>query len=81
MSGTREGGLKSAETIKAKYGEDFYKKLTRKGGRVSSEKGFASNKVGRDGFTGPERAKLMGSLGGALSRRKKVEEGNYAGGN
>ena len=82
MSGTKEGGLKSAKTIKDKYGKDFYKNLARKGGRISSEKGFASSKVGRDGFAGPERAKLMGSLGGALSRRKQVEEGiDYASGN
>lgn len=75
MSGTSEGGLKAAKTIRAKHGKDFYKKLSKMGGQVSSEKGFASEKVGKDGFTGPERAQILGSLGGALSRRGKAEKG------
>ena len=27
MPGTRAGGLKTAQTNKAKYGEDYYKKM------------------------------------------------------
>jgi hypothetical protein len=76
MSGTSIGGKKAAATIRAKHGKDFYKKLSSKGGSVTgTEKGFASSKVGKDGFTGPERAQILGSLAGALSRRKKVEGG------
>ena len=75
MSGTHDGGVKSAKTIREKHGKDFYKKLSVTGGSVASDgKGYGSLKVGKDGYTGPQRAQIMGSLGGALSRRGKVEK-------
>lgn len=44
MSGTREGGLKCAATNKMKHGEDFYKRIGAKGGKVKNpNKGFGSN--------------------------------------
>lgn len=69
MPGTPEGGRKTAITNKERYGEDFFKNIGQKGGRVSCNGGFASDKVGKDGLTGRERAKLVGAIGGKKSRR------------
>jgi general stress protein YciG len=62
MSGTAAGGLKARETNKERYGTDFYKVQGKKGGSTSTKKpkGFAAN---------PERARLAGKKGGAVSRR------------
>lgn len=69
MAGTKEGGKKAAATNKAKYGKNFYAEIGAKGGRLGRTGGFASYKVGNDGLTGPQRAKLAGAVGG-LSRRR-----------
>lgn len=67
--------------MKKKYGEgysDFFRKIGRVGGQRSVNGGFASTKVGKDGLTGPERARICGYKGGRISRRgpaKKVEDG------
>lgn len=53
---------KTAETIYAKYGKDFYKKIGAKGGSKKTPKGFAVNR---------ELARKAGKLGGKLSRRGK----------
>jgi len=63
MAGTKEGGLKAAQTNKAKYGEDFYKKIGADGGSISSGGGFAAD---------PQMASLAGRLGGLKSRRDSV---------
>ena len=60
MSGTSTGGLKAAKTNKEKYGKDFYKIQGAKGGRVSCEKGFASNR---------DLAKNVASNAGSISKR------------
>lgn len=76
MAGTTEGGHKSAATILSKYGKDYYKKLSIMGGKVTGiEKGYASLKVDKNGLTGPQRAKIYGSVAGQISRRKP-KEGN-----
>ena len=63
MAGTKEGGIKASKTNKAKYGEDFYKIMGKKGGQVTGVlKGFALD---------PERAKRAGQKGGKISRRGK----------
>lgn len=69
MSGTIAGGKKAAATNKAKYGDEFYASIGRKGGRNGHAGGFASLKVGKDGLTGAERAKVAGAKGGKLSKR------------
>lgn len=57
--------------LKAKYGEDYYRRIGRKGGKKGGEgKGFASNKTDANGLTGAERAKLAGSKS---KRVKKIE--------
>lgn len=61
-------------TMEEKYGgpEGVRKKMQemgKKGGKLSRGGGFASMKRGKDGLTGPERAKLVGTIGGFISRR------------
>lgn len=74
MSGTLEGGKKAAKTNKKRHGKDFYRELGRKGGKAGNTGGFASDKVGNDGLTGPERAKVAGSIGGKLSKRRPAKK-------
>lgn len=70
MPGTKAGGAKAAATNKAKYGDDFYRNIGKKGGSVlGTAGGFASNIVGKDGLTGYERARIAGAKGGSISRR------------
>ena len=69
MAGTLQGGKQAAITNKKKYGEDFYARIGRIGGAKNGNGGFASEKVGRDGLTGAERAKKWGAIGGKKSKR------------
>ena len=71
MVQTREGGRKTAQTIKEKWGSDFYREIGRKGGKNGHTGGFASDVIGRDGLTGKERARIAGKKGGTISRRNK----------
>lgn len=67
MSGTSEGAAKTAKTIKAKYGEDYYEKIGSKGG--------AQNRPDtRAFFKNRELAREAGSKGGRKSKRGKREE-------
>ena len=68
MAGTKAGGAKAAATNK-KNDPDFYRKIGAIGGKISTTGGFASLKVGADGLTGLERAKVAGTVGGRVSRR------------
>lgn len=69
VAGTKIGGLRARQTNIAKYGEDFYKLIGSKGGRNGHTGGFYSNKVGADGLTGRQRARIAGAKGGRISRR------------
>ena len=69
MAGNRTGGLKTVNTIYERYGRDHYKRIGQIGGRISKNGGFASNKVGVDGLTGIERARIAGAKGGRISKR------------
>lgn len=61
MSGTREGGLKSAAKIRKSQGKDFYRKIGHIGGSATTGmKGFALNH---------KRAVESGALGGSISKR------------
>ena len=73
MSGTQKGGLKAAKTNLKKQGKDYYKRIGSIGGKRSKTGGFASNKVGKDGLTGVERAKIAGQKGGLKSKRKPAK--------
>lgn len=74
MAGTNRGGMKAARTNKARYGDNFYAVIGQKGGKLGKTGGFASTKVGADGLTGRERARLAGTKGGKISRRTKTVE-------
>lgn len=69
MSGTKEGGLKAKYSNYQRHGRDFYREIGRKGGKNSTNGGFASLNVGSDGLTGYQRAKIAGRKGGLASRR------------
>ena len=60
MAGTKAGGIKAAQTNKAKYGKEFYARIGAKGGRLGHTGGFAAN---------PSLARLAGAKGGRLSKR------------
>ena len=65
MSQTKEGGIKTAITNKAKYGEDYYKNIGSKGGQKKNPlKGFGSNR---------DLASTAGKLGGKISRRSAAK--------
>lgn len=63
MSGTVSGGRKCAVTNKAKYGDDWYRKIGAIGGR---------NGIGKGGFhENKALAREAGSKGGTISKRGK----------
>lgn len=66
-----EGGKKAAETMKRKYGPDYFHKLGIEGGAAGDKdkRGYASKKVGKDGLLGKERARRDGRKGGRRSKR------------
>ena len=69
MSGTVEGGRKAYQKNIQRHGRDFYAKIGQMGGRRGHTGGFASDKVGPDGLTGRQRARIVGAKGGRVSRR------------
>lgn len=79
MAGTRAGAAKARDT-NLKRNPNFYREIGRLGGAASGTGGFASEAIGDDGLTGPQRAKIVGKKGGLISRRgkskKKKEDAN-----
>lgn len=61
MPGTRVGGLKTAATNKARYGENFYANIGRKGGENGHDGGFAA--------VSKEKRIAAGRKGGQISSR------------
>lgn len=52
--------------------------MGRKGGQKSRNGGYASEKIGKDGLTGRQRAELAGRAGGMNSGRNLIDcEHNY----
>lgn len=65
------------ETMKAKYGEDVFARMGKKGGLTKAEgRGFASKKKDANGLTGAERAKKAGALSKRGTAHKRTEEQN-----
>jgi len=64
MPGNLAGGKKAGQTIKAKYGKDFYRRIGAMGGKNGTTGGFYANR---------ELAREAGALGGLLSRRGAVK--------
>lgn len=69
MGGTKAGGQKAAASNKAKFGEDFYKKIGAKGGKAHGKGGFYYSK--QHGLDWHIEA---GRIGGKISRRKYVSD-------
>lgn len=67
MPGTQAGGRKAAETNKARYGEDYYKRVGMIGGRISQGGGFQM---------GSELASAAGRKGVAERIRRQRERKN-----
>lgn len=65
MSGTKAGGIKTAQTNYKKYGKDFYRNIGKKGGKNGHTGGFAAN---------PALAKIAGRKGGKVSKRGKAKK-------
>lgn len=63
MAQTKEGAKKAVFSLKQRHGEDFYKIIGAKGGKVGGAKGFALDR---------ERARTAGAKGGSISRRGPV---------
>lgn len=63
MPGSILGGRKAAVTNKKRYGDNFYREIGAKGGRISRGGGFAMNR---------ELAVEAGRKGGTASRRRKL---------
>ena len=69
MAGTKAGGLKAAQTNKARYGETFYEGIGKTGGTASKGGGWAWLSK-----NDPERLKEISRKGGTNSvivRRRK----------
>lgn len=64
MAGTKEGGQAAAATNIRKYGEDFYRRIGAKGGKLGKTGGFFANR---------ELARIAGARGGRVSRRTKLK--------
>lgn len=62
MSGTSIGARLAAKTNKRLYGDDFFRRIGGKGGRVKVPKGFAVS----------GKASEAGTRGGRISRRGKT---------
>lgn len=69
MAGTREGGLKAAETNRKLYGKKFYEDIGRKGGRMSRYSHFSKGDVNEYGKR--VNAVNAGRKGGMVSKRTK----------
>lgn len=86
MSGTPEGARKRIEKLKELHGPDYFKVQTSHAGKHTKRGGFASEKVGKDGLTGRQRAKIAGRKGGQNTpgnfkndpeRASRVAKGRY----
>lgn len=68
MSGTKEGARKRLEKLRKEHDPEWFKQNASKAGKAGGNgKGYASEKVGKDGLTGRQRAALAGKKGGQLS--------------
>lgn len=67
MAGSKSGAVRAVETIKKRYGENFYAEIGKKGGSKKVRKGFACNRV---------LAIEAGRKGGKIGRKRKKHESN-----
>lgn len=64
---------KAAQTMKDRYGADYYKNIGKRGGSVKTKKGFAiDNRTRVEKMLGkPKLASIAGAKGGKISKRTK----------
>jgi hypothetical protein len=74
VPGTHVGGVTAGDTNKARYGDDYYRRIGKLGGLKSKGGQFTADYVGPDGATGREIASRLGSVGGKASRRGKDDQ-------
>lgn len=74
MAGTKAGAQKAIAKILARD-PDFFKKIGSKGGANGTTGGFASEKIGKDGLNGKQRAVLAGAIGGKNRKGYKERKG------
>ena len=74
------GGLKSAHTLRKRYGSDYYARLGARGGNAVRKRfgGFGSNVLGKDNLTGEQRSVIAGRKGGIARARKNKLDNNVA---
>lgn len=74
MANRTTGRKQAVAKIRRKYGRGFYKRIGKLagGGKHIIQGGFASQKVGADGLTGPQRAKQASKLSAEVRRRVEV---------
>ena len=75
-----EAAAKWKKTMLERYGGEegvrrMMQKIGKQGGSISKNGGFAALVVGKDGLTGPERARLAGQKGGKINSRLGVGNG------
>lgn len=75
ISGTKLGGIKARDTNYERYGRGFYVRIGAIGGKKSTGGGFGSDKIGPDGLTGQERARIAGAIGGSKRKGRKFPKG------
>ena len=73
MPNTKAGGKKAQQTLLERLGSKeavrkYYQEIGRKGGVKSRGGGFGSEKIGKDGLTGAERARQAGQVGSKAVR-------------
>lgn len=66
MKSTEERKTSVRDTLVERYGEDYWRRIGKKGGQVCCEKGFALNH---------ELAVRAGRIGGRMSSRSGVKNG------
>lgn len=74
MSGTVVGGKNAAKTNKERYGQDFYREIGAKGGRLGRTGGFAARTYCDCTviFEPHFKARCAGVKGGKKSKRNKA---------
>lgn len=67
MAGTKAGAKKASNTIKKRYGDDYYARIGKVGGQNGRTGGFYANR---------EAARSAGAKGGRISNRSGVKNKN-----
>ena len=65
MAGSKAGGKRAAQTIKERYGEDFYQRI----GKLSNASWEKNGHMPRGFAANPELARSAGRKGGLKSRK------------